>query len=282
MDKKIILFAISFLFVAIIFSSGCVKSNTHNECSDGLCVMVQGSGEDQCGQDSDCEGNTPLNHYVCSGEKCIQVTGSGANECTQNADCAEFEEETHMECNADEQCVEVDGEGTNECTENADCVTEEEVQESLCSGTEHQGGISGEYFSGTCENECDANDYFYNSGDSVCNWGYLGHGVNGDYGDSCIWDNRGSCPSEEQCTSEGCLNECDGTFYTSRPSGSGFSGTCSNDCDENDYFYNSGDGLCYWEYIGHGVNGDYGDSCLWSNSAICSSAEDCTAEGCTS
>ena len=70
--------------------------------------------------------NTNETHMECNDDnQCVEVEGSGEDDCTENADCVEVQ--THMECNADEQCVEVDGEGTDECTENADCVTEEET-----------------------------------------------------------------------------------------------------------------------------------------------------------
>lgn len=67
-------------------SSITITSNgaTHKECSNGQCIIVQGSGTDQCQTDSECNGAT---HKICSNNQCITVSGVGTDECAIDANC---------------------------------------------------------------------------------------------------------------------------------------------------------------------------------------------------
>lgn len=60
---------------------------THRVCSSGgRCIMVSGSGSDQCASDSSCV--TIPTHKVCSGGKCITVPGVGVNQCSTDYNCS--------------------------------------------------------------------------------------------------------------------------------------------------------------------------------------------------
>lgn len=123
---------------------------THTECSDSACVVVDGPGTSVCTSDADCEEQY---HRACSGYSCVLVEGLGSDECSSDADCeldepvcGDGEVEGAEECETNAQCSEGqvcsscrcieeeycgDGkvEGNEECENNADC-----SEDQKCSG----------------------------------------------------------------------------------------------------------------------------------------------------
>ena len=104
------------------------ENEQHTICANQACVVVSGSGTNQCTSNAGCENTTTQsNHTTCStSNTCIVISGSGTNACTINADCAVNQtnnSQTHSICTLANACVSVPGAGTNQCTTNADCVT---------------------------------------------------------------------------------------------------------------------------------------------------------------
>ncbi len=76
-----------------------------------------------------------------------------------------------------------------------------------------------------------------------------------------------------------CEPLCPGPDLNGRvPAPSYFAGTCQGGC-HGDYYYHTGYGRCYWDYLGHAENDPWGESCIWRHSADCAEAQ-CTAAGC--
>ncbi len=116
-----------------------------NGCTGLKCVEVNGAGDDQCGNDSDCSGGI---HNECNAQKqCVLKDGVGPNLCLLNSDCGAIfnacENEmcvpksgiesdqcqlnsdcatTHSECDDQNKCVSVSGAGTNQCQIDGDCI----------------------------------------------------------------------------------------------------------------------------------------------------------------
>jgi hypothetical protein len=103
----------------------------HYECRNNACTLVEGSGQNTCSSNADCEPLVVF-HYECRNNACTSVEGSGQNTCSSNADCAP-EVAFHYECQ-NSACVMVDGPGNNSCSADSDCreSTHRECQNQAC------------------------------------------------------------------------------------------------------------------------------------------------------
>jgi len=89
---------------------------THGECQNQACVQVEGEGDSECTNDSQCSYGT------CSDESCQIVacdTGNCKTSCVDDIDCKE-KTETHLSCQ-NQACVVVSGAGADQCSTNSDC-----------------------------------------------------------------------------------------------------------------------------------------------------------------
>lgn len=98
----------------------CLPENYHTECINNVCALVEGEGNNSCSSESNCY--SPPTHTICKEMTCISINGSGIDKCLLNTDCLPEENSTHTKC-IDQQCVEVKGKGKNECYTNNECIT---------------------------------------------------------------------------------------------------------------------------------------------------------------
>ncbi len=101
----------------------------HFECSALTCVVVYGTGIDQCASDLDCGATPtpiPTTHLACVASTCVSVSGTGIDECASDLDCGFTPTPTpvnHLECLPGGICGIVDGVGPNMCNSDFDCAT---------------------------------------------------------------------------------------------------------------------------------------------------------------
>lgn len=98
---------------------------THKACVGTACSVVSGAGSDECVDDTTCQAQT---HSVCSGTTCTSVAGAGVNTCASNADCQGSGGTHHHVCNqAKKTCITVSGPGENSCVTNQDCLPQPSI-----------------------------------------------------------------------------------------------------------------------------------------------------------
>jgi len=96
----------------------------HNTCVGETCMLVSGSGTNECSTSSDCSNQNP-GHTKCNNDMCVEVAGDGVNECSPLSDDCVIPSPNHNEC-VDEACMLVSGSGTNECSASSDCIVTSE------------------------------------------------------------------------------------------------------------------------------------------------------------
>ena len=114
-----------------------VSNQTHLACVNKACVSVNGTGVDECLNNSDCY-NQSKTHLECRNQACVLVAGFGEDKCKTNAQCKlvpvtptiEVAEgstalptsKSHLICR-NEACVRISGPGKNECANDNQCKT---------------------------------------------------------------------------------------------------------------------------------------------------------------
>ncbi len=142
------------------------KTVQHAECINSMCVQVEGTGENRCSSDADCNIDIEIEtHAECEANTCITVEGAGEDQCLSDSDCAPVvnnnqTNQTHTRC-AEDRCVWVPGAGENLCVTNEDCIeddneTNPEEEHAACITVDGESGCW--IVPGEGENRCESDE----------------------------------------------------------------------------------------------------------------------------
>ena len=105
---------------------------THSECVSGLCMIVSGTGPDQCTADADCQDQVI---------QCGDGKVDGSEECEYNGQCQESEHCDNCICVEDEaECENGEIDTGEDCEDEGDCSANENCEECQCVEEEAQCG----------------------------------------------------------------------------------------------------------------------------------------------
>jgi len=102
--------------------SVCGTTNqTRLTCVNNMCTRVNGTGNNTCSPQGSACGTTNQTHLECRSNTCSVVNGSGNNLCSPPGSICGVTNQTHRVCSTNRTCITVTGNGTNLCNTNNDC-----------------------------------------------------------------------------------------------------------------------------------------------------------------